>query len=394
MLSTIIIGTDPRTVNFLRQVCAEFTNICVYKTIPLAARTYEIASALNHYAPDIAFLVVSEGDAAEVEGALPALQELLVAHPNTALIPVTATPEGVWRHHRSLGLAIAPALVCPFSAEEFEKAILAAMDRKPLRGVARAHLVAFMPSKAGAGATTVAMNFAGALANQFGKKILLIEGDFHSGALPVLLNLKPGEYGVQGVGDPTLLTETSWPRGVSKTCGMDVLAATPPQVARGSLWDYHRLLGFARERYEVVVVDLRDTVDEVASAVIGNSDRLYLVTTPEPASLGLLGRRLWEMEHEAIRTDHVDYVLNRHAPDDGPVKDLSAAIRRRFSAVLPDDSRAVKDATRNCRLAAPKTPFGREVASLARTFLEAVSPAELPPSPPSLRKLVTNVLGL
>ena len=120
MLSTIVIGTDPRMVNYLRQVCAEFTNICVYKTLPLTARSYEIISALSHYAPDIAFLVMSEAESADVEDLLPGLQTALLGYPNTALVPVTATPESLWRHCGSFGPAVAPALVCPFGAEEFE----------------------------------------------------------------------------------------------------------------------------------------------------------------------------------------------------------------------------------------------------------------------------------
>ena len=162
------------------------------------------------------------------------------------------------------------------------------------------------------------------------------------------------------------------------------------------MWDFHRLLGIARERYDVVVVDLRDVVDEVATAVIRDADRLYIVTTPEPASLSLIQRRLRELEHEGIRVDHIEFVLNRQTADDDPVRELSAAIRHNFTVVIPEDSPSVKEAARRCRLVAPKSAFRREAVALARTFLEMTEPGTVPAPRPSrsIRKLVTNALGL
>ena len=56
--------------------------------------------------------------------------------------------------------------------------------------VAAENLVAFLPAKAGSGASTVATNVAGYLsAEPLSKKTLLIDGDLHSGLISVTLGI-------------------------------------------------------------------------------------------------------------------------------------------------------------------------------------------------------------
>ena len=212
--------------------------------------------------------------------------------------------------------------------------------------------------------------------------------------MPLLLDLKPGEWVVRGVEDPSLLTDACWPRGVSQACGIDVLAAVQaPRASRGSLWDYSRLFSFVRERYDMVIVDLGDALDEVAAAAVGMADRLWVVAAPESPSLALIARRVRAFERDGHRVDHLEVILNRYVAEEGSVADLAAAVGRPLGAVLPEDSKAVKEALRHCRLVGSKSVIGREISKLALKFLQSVDPGFQPPAPPSLRKLVTNALG-
>src|SRR6266849_1921343 len=79
---------------------------------------------------------------------------------------------------------VAAFLEIPMTPDTFECGIRDAI-RKVRAGVSD-KLSVFLPSKAGSGSTTAALNVAGAFATGLGKKTLLIEADLHSGVLSTL----------------------------------------------------------------------------------------------------------------------------------------------------------------------------------------------------------------
>ena len=131
---------------------------------------------MSRFSPDVLFLVVSEADAEELDALMAGFEEVLAAFPQAAVVPVTSTPEGVWRYHPVLGPAVSAALVYPFSAEDFQQSVLGAMERRTAGAHRRGNMLVMLPSKPGAGASTLAVNIAGVMAGEFGRKTLLVEG--------------------------------------------------------------------------------------------------------------------------------------------------------------------------------------------------------------------------
>ena len=79
-------------------------------------------------------------------------------------------------------------LYAPFRPDTLRSAIVSAIERcTAIDG----NTVAFLPAKAGSGASTTALNVAGSLAPYWRQNVLLIETDLHSGCLSVALQLEP-----------------------------------------------------------------------------------------------------------------------------------------------------------------------------------------------------------
>ena len=70
--------------------------------------------------------------------------------------------------------------------------------------------------------------------------------------------------------------------------GSNVLGT--PRAKRAQMfsqWDCRRLLGFARERYDFVVADLPEIVNDATEAIVREAMAVFVVCTPEIPSLFL-----------------------------------------------------------------------------------------------------------
>lgn len=374
MLNSIIVGGDAELVGYLRQVCGEFTDICVYKILGTSARRYEIVAALNAYSPDVVFLDVSDSVIGETPASI-CLQELLRRDSSTAVVPFCKRPRLPSSREDPI-LALGPALTPPFNAEQLERAVREAL-RQTEATADSAELCAFLPGKPGAGATTVALNVAAVLTTSFQCKTLVIEADTDCASLAYLLNLNPAQDAAQSAWNPQMLSENEWNKAVSNVDGIDILpATTAPDAAQRSRWDFCRLLRFARKQYDAVIVDLPSTIDEIAEVVIAESDHAILVATPDRPSLSMARRRMWELERRAVRRRHVQLLVNRYSQGDLTLPEMTALAERAVDLVLPEDAAAVKCATRRNGILAPDSKLAREILSLTANLFGLEPPSK------------------
>lgn len=371
MLTAIVVGENAALVNYLRQVCAEFGDICIHKTIDGGARRYDIAAALSAYEPDVAFVDVSELDRPDSLAAV-CLQELLPRRLRTVLVPLAKLPRSESLERASGGVA-GPILTPPFDAEQLDRAVRAALRKRSSQQASQ--VLAVLPAKAGDGASTLAINLAGTAVRAFKKKTLYIEADLRSGAICHTLNLQPRfPVGELFLNSGSLMD--GWNGAVTPSHGVDILpTGGSTQALRGSRWDFYRLLRFAREQYEVVIVDLPAGIDEVAEAVIAEADRVVMVCTPEPSSLGLISRRLRDLEAVGTRQGHLRLVMNRYTEGDLDPHELGRMARREVSAILPEDAKAAKAACRRSTLLSPGSRLLSGIVDLAGDLLQIPAPA-------------------
>jgi MinD-like ATPase involved in chromosome partitioning or flagellar assembly len=175
-----------------------------------------------------------------------------------------------------------------------------------------ASVFAFLPAKAGSGATTAALFVTNILSKMVRKRVLLLECDLHAGPVAMLYNIRP-EYSIMdALEDSHRLSDERWGRLATRVDGIDVLPSVSQQgVRRVSPWAYHRLLAFARSRYDLVICDLPEVVNEATEVVVRAAKAVLVVTTPAVPSLLLATRRRHDLERRGVGASNVKYILNR-----------------------------------------------------------------------------------
>ena len=143
-----------------------------------------------------------------------------------------------------------------------------------------------------------------------------------------------------------MLDDRSWPTMVTNSHGVDILAAWGPRTAgQDSPLNFDRLLGFAKKRYDIVIVDLPEVVDRVTEAVSYHSKNMFVVSTPEPICMEVARRRLRQLEARGTKASARRVILNRvlQHPATVDVEEYEKIMSGKIAAVLPNDYAVIQE---------------------------------------------------
>lgn len=256
----------------------------------------------------------------------------------------------------------------PFSPGEMETLAYDALHKQC--GVTNRNILAFLPAKAGGGCSSVAIHTAAALANGSSKKVLLIECDRRSGVYSIMLNLnsRPGLDNALRLGNA--MTAMEWRQHVVMVSGIHLLPVTPASPKHRSpppSWaDYYQLLRYAQKQYEYLLIDLPEVVNEATAEVVRSARSVFIVCTPEIASLKMARFRAEELEACEIPPDRIHVLVNRQESDSPSAEELEEMLERPVFGTLPNDYAHLKAAIMESRLASPGSPFSEACRSFAR----------------------------
>jgi|SRR5579883_385684 pilus assembly protein CpaE len=188
-----------------------------------------------------------------------------------------------------------------FLADPFERhAILEAVhtvkalvQQRPPTFESTSQIFAFLPSKAGAGTSTIALNTAGALARRPDSRTLLADFDLNSGMMRFMLKLQ-NEYSVTDAVERSLhMDEHLWPQLVTSLGSLDVLHAgrINPSL-RIEATQIRALMEFLRRNYQALCFDLSGNLERYSMEIMQDCKRVLLVCTPEIPSLHLAREKL------------------------------------------------------------------------------------------------------
>jgi Flp pilus assembly CpaE family ATPase len=156
--------------------------------------------------------------------------------------------------------------------------------------------------------------------------------------------------------DSHRLTDESWNEMVSHTGGIDILSSVSRLgVRQVSPWGYQRLLAFVRSRYDVVICDLPEVVNNATEVVARAAQAVFVVTAPSAPSLYLAARRRYDLEARGVGAPKVKYIINRKTSDRAVPREAGWVIDAEKIAVIPVDLSLVDASEFKMSLVEPAT---------------------------------------
>ncbi len=138
--------------------------------------------------------------------------------------------------------------------------------------------IAFVSIKGGVGKTTLALEIAASLVNNFGKRVLLVDANFSSPNIGLYLDL---------TNEKTLhdaLSGTKLHNVIYESYGIDVIPASMYYDDPIDIFQLKKILSKFKSRYDYVIIDSSPNYEEL-KPVIEAADKIFLVTSPDIVTL-------------------------------------------------------------------------------------------------------------
>jgi len=264
-------------------------------------------------------------------------------------------------------------LTTPVTPSTIAEALIRAAVRRPVaRPVKKTagKLMVFVGAKGGSGATTLASNFAVALAQETSQSTLLIDLNLPLGDVALELGVKADYSTATALHsfdrlDFNFLSSLL----VKHSSGLFVLTApdkyTEVEASRESV---EKLLTVARENFDYVVVDAGSRFGATGKALFGDGAKVYVVTQVGISDLRNSNRLISELLSESGA--QVEIVLNRFTPrgmmiDEGSI---TKALTMPAQWKIPNDYAAARNAQNTATpLVLKDSPISRVISQMART---------------------------
>ncbi len=363
MFRTVVLAPDRDFGKAVERLALESRQLFVAKSLSeLPGNGYELGRLIGNYDPEIVILEITTP-----ETGLEFAEQLRSIAPKVACLALGGRiSPALERQFHAAGAAM---LNGAFSHGQFQMAVKEAIHAA--RSAIIEPLFAFLPAKAGSGATTVAFNLATAMAQTLQKKTFLLEADLHSGVISTLLDVKPKLPLIDALENSANLDYSSWSSYVITAHSTDFLLTDRVKKTPLPTWvQYHQLLRFAAGRYDAVFVDLPEVVNEATEEVVQLAQFTFVVCTPELTSLKLAEQRLQELKARAAPPERLRLILNRwHKSDMGPDQ-VASMLGHPVAAVFKNDYRSISKAIASCHPVGVGAELGRSFVEFGRTLLQ------------------------
>lgn len=373
MLRTIIIGPDVGVAEQLGQSLIAFEgSVQLCRVVDRYPDTLELSRILRAHAPELVFLSFES-----ISQAVATVRFLETQSVGLQIVAFHTVCDAT--HLReSMRAGVREFLTAPFDNDSLSDALRSAntlLQKKPPVYESTSQIVSFLPSKAGVGCTTLAMNISAAMVRGKEGSLLLTDLDLNSGMLRFLLKLS-NEYSlVDAVESHANMDEAIWPQLITSRFGMDVLHAgrVNPNV-RVEPTQVHGLIQFMRRNYEALVFDLSGNLERYSIEVMQESRRVFLVCTPEIPSLHLAREKMGFLKTLGLDTK-VSLLLNR-VPKKSPFSaaQVEELVGTKVAASFSNDYFAVSRATTAGQPLDAQSAIGQQCAAFATNLGERRPP--------------------
>jgi pilus assembly protein CpaE len=368
VLRSIIISPDVELASRLETAATKTGEVSINRVWNSYPSAIDLVRSLRAHAPEVLFLSFES-----IEKAQEIVECVEQQAGGVQIIAIHRTCDAkLLRETMRLG-------VREFLADPFERALLidsighvkALLERKPLTTESTTEVFSFLPSKAGVGTSTLALNFSAALARRPNMRVLLSDFDLNSGMMRFLLNLR-NEYSVIDAIEHSLhVDENLWPQLVTSLDQLDVLHAgrvNPNLRIEGT--QIRNLVEFMRRNYQALCFDLSGNLEKYSMELMQESKRIMLVVTPETPSLHLAREKLHFLRGFDLES-RVAVVLNRcHKKPLFTKEQVEDLLGLPVVQSFPNDYAGVNNAMTAGKWMAPETEMGRVISAFANSLFE------------------------
>jgi pilus assembly protein CpaE len=319
-ISLLVASSDP---HFRESIAESLLNVPTAKMISeypeVSSNLYiRVLQDLERH-PDAALIVDLASDP---EGALKVMEKVKQAAPDLYLIASNYHADG----ETVIAAVRAGAndfLVQPLKRIEFRDA-MARLERTPRRTsvtVSRLGKVySFLGVKGGAGATTLAVNFAGVLA-QRKQSVVLIDLDFTANDCAMQTGTSPQHSLTEVAENLSRMDQALFEGFVTRDPLGFFLVGPPDQVEQRAIFTepmFREFANFLVEKYESIVIDAgRWLSDEVALAALQSSSVVFLVLTQDLPAIRNAQRYIAALMRLGFNQDQLKIVVNRYQKKPG-----------------------------------------------------------------------------
>lgn len=368
MLRGIIICPDVDLSERLEALLNEIGIVSVTRTLERYPNSLELLRFLRAHAPQVIFVSTESTPKAleiarEVEKNTPGVQVVAVSRFCDPQILLEVMRAGI-REFASL----------PFDRQTLTEGLMRlknALDAKPPEIETTDQVFSFLPSKAGVGTSTLALNTARAMSRLPDTSVLLSDFDLNSGMMRFMMKLD-NPYCVTDAAEHSLdMDESMWPTMVTTIDSLDVLHAgklnpdfriEPTQI--------RHLLEFMRRNYRALCMDLSGNLEKYSLEIMHESKRVFLVCTPEIASLHLAREKYLYLKQLDLG-DRVNVLLNRCQKRSLITpQQIEQLLGLPVHMTFPNDYQGVQRALTEGRWVESHSDLGKQFNTLAQSMLE------------------------
>jgi pilus assembly protein CpaE len=308
VLSSIIICPDQEMAARLESALAAIGETVTGRTLHRYPNAIDLVRTLRAHAPHVVFLSFESLDKARD------VVQFLETEAEGIQIIALARQVDAQLLRDTMRAGVRECLAEPFERQALLEALQTVkgqIERKPPTLESTSQIFAFLPSKAGSGTSTIALNVSAALARRPDTHVLLADFDLNSGMMRFMLKLQ-NEYSVIDAVEHSLrIDEHLWPQLVTPLDSLDVLHAgrVNPSL-RIETSQIRALVDFARRNYQALCFDLSGNLERYSLEIMQDCKRILLVCTPEIPSLHLAREKLHYLRNFDLDS-RVGIVLNR-----------------------------------------------------------------------------------
>jgi pilus assembly protein CpaE len=373
MLRGVFICPDRDLGDRLIGALLESHRIGIARRLEAYPNAVDLGRFLRAVAPEVVFLSIETP-----KQALEIAKRIEEQSPGTQIIAINRTCD------QATLLGTMQAGIREFLSPPFEqKSLLDALQRiealvaqNPPSFETTDSVFAFLPAKAGAGATTIAVNASLALSRMPQTNVLLADLDLNSGLVGFMLLLTQAQYTIVDAAENALeMDENLWPKIVSSKGNLDVLPVGRLSPGfRIEAAQIRHLLDYARRHYSAIVVDLSGMMEKYAVEVLHEAKRVYLVTTAELPSLHLAREKLVFLRSHDL-DGRVRILLNRSQKKvQITLEEMEKLFGMPVHMSFPNDYSGVHKALTEGKDVSASSPLGARYQELAESMLVKKTP--------------------